>query len=84
VLESIKASSFTPSRKIAEASKMQTEAETKPAEVEAAVSQASAEAGPSKPAEKKPSEIEEKAVEEEAIEQTLPDKAAAPTPEALK
>jgi hypothetical protein len=84
VLESIKASSFTPSRKIAEASKMQTEAETKPAEVEAAVSQASAKAGPSKPAEKKPSEIEEKAVEEEAIEQTLPDKAAAPTPEALK
>jgi hypothetical protein len=48
------------------------------------VSQASAEAGPSEPAEKKPSEIEEKAAEEEAIEQTLPEKVAAPAPEALK
>jgi hypothetical protein len=68
VLESVKASSSTPSGKIAEASKMQIEVETKPAEVEAAMSQGSAEAGPSKPAEKKPSEIEEKAAEEEAIE----------------
>jgi hypothetical protein len=84
VLESVKASSSTPSGKIVEASKMQTEAKTKPAGVEAAVSQASAEAGPSEPAEKKPSEIEEKAAEEEAIEQTLPEKVAAPAPEALK
>jgi hypothetical protein len=84
VLESVKASSSTPSGKIAEASKMQTEAKTKPTEVEAAVSQASAEAGHSEPAEKKPSKIEEKAVEEEAIEQTLPEKVAAPAPEALK
>jgi hypothetical protein len=84
VLESVKASSSTPSGKIAEASKMQTEAETKPADVEAAVSQASAEAGPSEPAEKKPSEIEEKVAEEEAIEQTLPEKVAAPAPKALK
>jgi hypothetical protein len=68
VLESVKASSSTPSGKIVKASKMQMEAETKPAEVEAAVSQASAEAGPSEPAEKKPSKIEEKAAEEEAIE----------------
>jgi hypothetical protein len=63
---------------------MQTEAETKPAEIGAAVSQASAEAGPSEPAEKKPSEIKEKATEEEAIEQTLPKKVATPGPEALK
>jgi hypothetical protein len=83
VLESVKASNSTPG-KIVEASKMQIEAKTKPAEVEAAVSQASAEAGPSEPAKKKPSEIEEKASEEEAIKQTLPEKVAAPTPEALK
>jgi hypothetical protein len=57
VLESVKASSSTSSGKIAEASKIQIEAETKPAKVETAVSQASAEAGPSEPAEKKPSEI---------------------------
>jgi hypothetical protein len=84
VLETVKASSSTPSRKIAEASKMQTEAEIEPAEIEAAVGQASAEAGPSEPTEKKPSEIEEKAAEEEAIDQTLPEKAAAPSPEVLK
>jgi hypothetical protein len=84
VLESVKASSSIPSGKIAEASKMQIEAETKPVEVEAAVSQASTEARPSEPAEKKPSEIEEKAAEEEVIEQTLPEKVAAPAPEALK
>jgi hypothetical protein len=64
VLETVKASSSTPSRKIAEASKMQTEAETEPetelAETEAAVGQASAEAGPSEPTEKKPSEIKRK------------------------
>jgi hypothetical protein len=84
MLESVKASSSTPSGKIAEASKMKIKAETKPAEVEAAVSQASAEARPSEPVEKKPSEIEEKAAEEEAIEQTLPEKVAAPAPEALK
>jgi hypothetical protein len=68
VLETVKALSSTPSGKIAEASKIQTEAETKPTEIGAAVSQASAEAGPSEPAEKKPSEIEEKAAEKEAIE----------------
>jgi hypothetical protein len=66
VLETVKALSSTPSRKIAEASKMQTEAETQPAGIEAAVSQASAEVGPSELAEKKPSEIEEKATEEKA------------------
>jgi hypothetical protein len=84
VLESVKTSSSTPSGKIAEASKMQIEAETKPAKVEAAMSQGSAEAGPSEPAEKKSSEFEEKAAKEEATEQTLPEKVAAPAPEALK
>jgi hypothetical protein len=38
VLESVKASSSTPSGKIVEASKMQTEAETKLVEIETAVS----------------------------------------------
>jgi hypothetical protein len=84
VLETVKALSSTPSGKIVEALKMQTKAETKPAEIGAAVGQASAEAGPSEPAEKKPSEIEEKAAEEEAIEQTLPEKVATPALEALK
>jgi hypothetical protein len=84
VLETLKALSSTPSRKITEASKMQTEAETKPTEIKAAVSQASAEAGPSELAKKKPSEIEEKAIEEKASEQTLPEKVATPAPEALE
>jgi hypothetical protein len=84
VLETVKALSSTPSGKIGEASKVQTEAETKPAEIEATIIQADTEAGPSEPAKKKPSEIEEKAAEEEAIEQTLPEKVATPAPEALK
>jgi hypothetical protein len=63
VLETVKALSSTPSRKIAETSKMQTKAETEPAETETAVGQVSAEAGPSGLAEKKPSEIEEKTTE---------------------
>jgi hypothetical protein len=75
VLELVKALSSTPLGKIAEASKMQTEAETKPVEIETAVSQASAEAGPS--------EIEEKASEEKASEQTSPERVATPAPEAL-
>jgi hypothetical protein len=76
VLESVKALSSTPSGKITEASKMQTEAETKPVEIETAVSQASAEAGPS--------EIEEKATEEKASGQTSPEKVATSAPEALE
>jgi hypothetical protein len=68
VLETVKTLSSTPSRKITEASKAQTETETKPAEIEAAVIQASTEAGPSELAEKKPSEIEERATEEKATE----------------
>jgi hypothetical protein len=84
VLETVKALSSTPSGKTAEASKMQTEAEIKPTEIEVAVSQASAEAGPSELTEKKPSENEEKAIEEKASEQSSPEKVATPAPEALK
>jgi hypothetical protein len=84
VLETVKALSSTPSGKIVEASKMQTEAETKPAEIEATVIQASAEAGPSELAEKKPSEIVERVIKEKAIEQVSPEKVATPAPEALK
>jgi hypothetical protein len=61
VLETVKALSSTPSGKITEASKVQTEAETKPAEIEAAVIQDSTEAGTSELTKKKPSEIEERA-----------------------
>jgi hypothetical protein len=84
VLETVKALSSTPSGKIAEASKMQTEAETKTTGIEAAVSQVSAEAGPSELTEKKPSKIEEKAIEEKASEQTSHEKVATPAPETLK
>jgi hypothetical protein len=81
VLETIKASSSTPG-KVAKASKAQIETETKLTEAEATMSRADAEAGPSEPAKEKSSEIGEKAAEEEAIEQILPEKVAAPTPEA--
>jgi hypothetical protein len=83
VLETVKTLNPTPSRKTAEASKAQTEAETEP-EIEAATTQAGTEAGPSEPAEKKPSEIEERATEEMATEQISPKKVATPAPEALK
>jgi hypothetical protein len=84
VLETVKTLNSTPSRKIAEASKAQTEVETKQAEIETAVIQAGTEAGPSEPAEKKPVEIEEKATKEKATEQISPKKVATPAPEALK
>jgi hypothetical protein len=80
VLETIRASSSTRG-KIAKASKVQIETETKLTEAEATMSQAGTEAGPSEPAKEKSSEIGEKAAEEEAIEQILPEKATAPTPE---
>jgi hypothetical protein len=84
VLETVMTWNSTPSRKTVEASKVQTEAETKPTEIEAAAIQADTEAGPSELAEKKPLEIEEKAAEEKATEQILPEKVATPAPEALK
>jgi hypothetical protein len=83
VLETVKTLSSTP-RKIVEASKAQTEVETKSAEIEAAETQAGTEAGPSKLVEKKPSKIEERATEEKAKEQILPEKVATSAPEALK
>jgi hypothetical protein len=83
VLETIKTSSSTPG-KVAKASKTQIETETRLTEAEATMSRADAEAGLSEPTKEKSSEIEEKAAEEEAIEQILPEKTAAPTPEALK
>jgi hypothetical protein len=81
VLETIKASSSTPG-KIAKASKTQIETETKLTEAEAIPSQADAEAGSSVPAKEKSSETGEKAAKEEGIEQILPEKVAAPSPEA--
>jgi hypothetical protein len=63
---------------------VQTEAKTKPSEIEAAVIQAGTQAGPSEPAEKMPSEIEERATQEETTEQISPKKVASPAPEALK
>jgi hypothetical protein len=84
VLETVKTLNSTPSKKIAEASEAQTEAEIKPAEIEAAVTQAGIEAGPSEPTKKKPSEIEERATEEKDTEQFFPKKVATFAPEALK
>jgi hypothetical protein len=84
VLETIKTLNSTPSRKIVEASKAQTEVETEQAKIETAVIQAGTEAGPSEPAEKKPAEIEEKATKEKTTEQISPEKVATAAPEALK
>jgi hypothetical protein len=84
VFETVKASSSISSGKIAKASKIQIEAETRPDEVEGAVSQDSAETGPSEPIDKQHSEIEKKAAEKEATEQSLPEKAVTSTPEVLK
>jgi hypothetical protein len=84
VLETVTALKSTPSGKIVKASKLQSEAKTKSAEVEAAASQVGAEARPSEPANKQPLEFEKQATEEEAIEQSLPEKTPASGPEALK
>jgi hypothetical protein len=84
VLETVKTSNSTPSKKIAEASKAQTEVETEQAEIETAIIQASAKAGPSESAEINPAEIEEKATEEKTTKQISPEKVATPAPKALK
>jgi hypothetical protein len=84
VLETVKTLNSTPSKKIVEASKAQTEVEIEQTEIEAAVIQAGTKAGPLEPAEIKPVEIEEKATEEKTTEQILPEKVAIPAPEALK
>jgi hypothetical protein len=79
VLETVKTLNSTPSRKIAEASKAQTEAETKPAKIEAATIQADTEAGPLES-----SETEPVAIEEKAREQVASERAEAPASEASK
>jgi hypothetical protein len=84
VLETTKTLSSAPARKIVEASKVQPEAETKQAEVEATIVQTETKARPLEPTEKKPVEIEEKATEEKATEQISSEKVATLTPEALK
>jgi hypothetical protein len=84
VLETAKTLNPAPARKVVEASKAQTEAKTKQAEVKATIIQTESKAGPSEPTEIKPAEIEEKATEEKATEQISSEKVATPAPEALK
>jgi hypothetical protein len=79
VLETVKTLNSTPSRKIVEASKAQTEAETKPAEIEAAAIQADTEDGPLESSETEPVVIEEK-----AREQVVSERAEASASEASK
>jgi hypothetical protein len=79
VLETVKTLNSTSSRKIAEASKAQTEAETEQAEIETAVIQADTEARPLELSETEPVLIEEK-----AREQVAPERAKAPAFEASK
>jgi hypothetical protein len=79
VLETVKTLNSTPSRKIAESSKAQTEAETEQAEIETAVIQADIEAGPLEPSETEPVIIEEK-----AREQVAPERTEAPASETLE
>jgi hypothetical protein len=66
VLEIVKTLSYTPLKKIAEASKAQTEAETKQAKIETVVIQADTKVGPLEPSETEPVVIEEKAREQVA------------------
>jgi hypothetical protein len=61
VLETTETLNLASTGKVAEASRVQTEADTKQIEVEATVIEAGTDAGPSESAEKKPAEIEEKA-----------------------
>jgi hypothetical protein len=68
VLETTKTLSPTPTRKVAEASKAQPEADTKQAEVEVATIQAETEAGPSVPTEMERADPKEKSTERIATE----------------
>jgi hypothetical protein len=77
VLETTKTLSPARTRKVAEASKAQLEADTKQVKVEAATIQAEGEAGPSTPTEMERADPEEKSTEQIAIE-----KIEAPGPEA--
>jgi hypothetical protein len=71
-------------KKVAEAVKAQTEADTKQIEVEAATIEAGIDIGPSKSAEKESVEIEEVATEEKVTEQISTEKITTLAPEALK
>jgi hypothetical protein len=64
MLETTKALSPAPTKKIAEAAKMQAEAETRQAEAEATQAQAEVEARPSVPTETEPTAPEEKMTEQ--------------------
>jgi hypothetical protein len=77
VLETTKALSPAPTKKIAESIKTQAEAETGQAEAEAMQSQVEAKAGPSMPTETEPV-----APKEKTTEQIAPEKIEAPAPEA--
>jgi hypothetical protein len=77
VLETTKALSPAPTKKIVEAAKMQAEAETGQAEAEATQAQAEVEAEPSVP-----TETESTAPEEKTTEQIVPENIEAPAPEA--
>jgi hypothetical protein len=77
VLETTKALSPAPTKKIAKAAKAQAEAETGQAEAEATKAQAEAETGPSAPVAAKPAALEEKTVGQIAAE-----KIETPAPEA--
>jgi hypothetical protein len=78
VLETTKALSPAPTKKIAEAAKAQAKAETGQAEAEATKAQAEVEAGPSAPVATKPVALEEK-----TTGQIAPEKIETPALEAL-
>jgi hypothetical protein len=84
ILETTDSISPAPTGKVVEADKTQPKADTKQIEVETIITQAESEEGPTVPAKTKPAEFEEKATEEKATEQISFEKAATPTPEALK
>jgi hypothetical protein len=77
VLETTKALSPAPTKKIAEAAKAQAETKTRQAEVEATKAQAEAEAGPSESVATKPAALEEK-----TARKITPEKIETPPPEA--
>jgi hypothetical protein len=84
ILETTDSKCPAPIKKVAEAVKAQTEADTKRIDVEAATIEAGMDTGPSKPAEKESTKIEEAAIEEKITEQISTEKITTPTPEALK
>jgi hypothetical protein len=84
ILETTDSKSPAPIKRVAEAVKAQTEADTNHIEVEAATIEAGIDSGPSEPAVKKSAQIEEMATEEKITEQVSTEKVTTPAPEALK